>query len=406
MDQHPGRAACFFLALLALVPPAFGCGGGDTSVGFRTPPPFIALADFQPASIVIGQPDAMSAMPNRGGATAANSLFDPGGAAVGSLYVCDCINHRILGFDPVPSTPDPSADFVIGQTDFATATSGIGSGKFNSPRHIGTGGGRLAVADTGNNRVLLWSPLPTSNVTASVVVGQADFVSFGTGTSATTMDSPLGVWLAGGKLIVSEQGNHRVLVYDPVPTTNGAAASLVLGQANFAGGTANRGGAAAADTLDDPAGVWSDGTRLVVADVGNARVLIWNTFPTSNGQAADVVLGKPDFTTIGGTTGADGMSGPTGVASNGTQLFVHCGNSRILVWNAFPTMNGQPADVILGQANDTNFVPNDDDGDNLSDAAPTARTLSHNTFSNVAVSGNRLFVLDAGNHRVLIFIGL
>jgi len=46
-----------------------------------------------------------------------------------------------------------------------------------------------------------------------------------------------------------------------------------------------------------PQGVWIQGTRLFVADTDNSRILVWNTIPTSNYQAADYVLGEPDFNT-------------------------------------------------------------------------------------------------------------
>ena len=42
--------------------------------------------------------------------------------------------------------------------------------------------------------------------------------------------------------------------------------------------------------------VYSDGTHLFVADYDNNRVLIWNNIPTSNGQAANMVLGQPNMT--------------------------------------------------------------------------------------------------------------
>ena len=36
----------------------------------------------------------------------------------------------------------------------------------------------------------------------------------------------------------------------------------------------------------------SDGTRLFIADGGNDRVLVYNTIPTTNGAAADMILGE------------------------------------------------------------------------------------------------------------------
>src|ERR1035438_9238838 len=53
-----------------------------------------------------------------------------------------------------------------------------------------------------------------------------------------------------------------------------------------------------AKSMRGPQGVWIQNGRLYVADTGNNRVLIYNQIPTSNGAAANVVLGAPDFTTF------------------------------------------------------------------------------------------------------------
>jgi len=47
-----------------------------------------------------------------------------------------------------------------------------------------------------------------------------------------------------------------------------------------------------------PQGVWIQNGKLYVADTQNNRVLIYNSIPTANGAAADVVLGAPNFTTF------------------------------------------------------------------------------------------------------------
>jgi hypothetical protein len=44
-----------------------------------------------------------------------------------------------------------------------------------------------------------------------------------------------------------------------------------------------------------PTDVWSDGTRLAVVDNANSRVLIWASIPTTNGQAATIVIGRASF---------------------------------------------------------------------------------------------------------------
>lgn len=77
----------------------------------------------------------------------------------------------------------------------------------------------------------------------------------------------------------------------------------------------------------------SNGTNLIVSDRANARVLIWNTFPTTSHAAADTVLGQAGFTTATQATTQAGMKNPAGLHLNGTDLFVMDGaNSRGLIF--------------------------------------------------------------------------
>ncbi len=45
--------------------------------------------------------------------------------------------------------------------------------------------------------------------------------------------------------------------------------------------------------LYGPRGVWLDDQHLIVCDSGNHRVLIWNGLPSHDHAPADVVLGQP-----------------------------------------------------------------------------------------------------------------
>ena len=56
-----------------------------------------------------------------------------------------------------------------------------------------------------------------------------------------------------------------------------------LGAASV-GGLALPDASPTADHMYAPRGVWTDGTRVVVADSGNHRVLIWHTFPDRDGD--------------------------------------------------------------------------------------------------------------------------
>ena len=90
-----------------------------------------------------------------------------------------------------------------------------------------------------HNRVLIWNRIPASNdIPADVAVGQPDLV---TGTSlpnnlpptASSMRGPQGVWIQNGKLYVADTQNNRILIWNHIPTANGTAADVVLGQPNF-----------------------------------------------------------------------------------------------------------------------------------------------------------------------------
>ena len=87
--------------------------------------------------------------------------------------------------------------------------------------------------------------------------------------------------------------NHRVLIYNSVPTSNGASADVVLGQADF---NSAEDQPASSTSLRDPTAVFSDGVRLIITDLGHNRVLIYNKIPTTNNAPPDVVVGQPDFT--------------------------------------------------------------------------------------------------------------
>src|SRR5262249_10235500 len=98
-------------------------------------------------------------------------------------------------------------------------------------------------------------------------------------------------------------------------------------------------------------GLWSDGTRLAVAS-GN-RILIWNAIPTQNAAPADIVLGQPDFTSNKANNGgvsAASLANVVSIDSDGTGFapaeFV---NNRVLLWTKFPPAIAQPADFVVGQ---------------------------------------------------------
>ena len=128
------------------------------------------------------------------------------------------------------------------------------------------------------------------------------------------------------------------------------AASLVLGQVTFADQLENRGGPADAGALSGPGAPVEAGGRLYVPDIGNHRVLGYVGLPTTNGAVADFVLGQPDATSNGGAVSATGMNAPTAVTADGGVLYVvEFGNHRVLIFRSLPSTTAAPADAALGQ---------------------------------------------------------
>src|SRR5262249_30075662 len=131
------------------------------------------------------------------------------------------------------------ATIALGQPDFTTTTEGITPTRssLRLPTAVASDGVHVVVADTNHNRVLIWNRIPTgNNQPADVVVGQSDFNSAslpGNTPNAKSMRGPQGVWIQNGRLYVADTQNNRVLIYNRIPTSNGASADVVLGQPDF-----------------------------------------------------------------------------------------------------------------------------------------------------------------------------
>ncbi len=105
-------------------------------------------------------------------------------------------------------------------------------------------------------------------------------------------------------------------------------------------------------------GIGSDGTRVVLTDRNNNRVLIWLAPPSGN-TPPDLVLGQPDFTQNNPGSGSHQMNWPVAVSvsATGRVAVTDANNDRVLLWNSFPTSNGQPADLAIRLSQFANPVP-------------------------------------------------
>ncbi|MBK7974234.1 MAG: hypothetical protein IPK07_13460 [Deltaproteobacteria bacterium] len=361
------------------------------------------LPGFATASKVFGQPDFASYASNGAGVTATSLAF-PRGVAVdasGRLFVADTDNNRVLVYNGPWS--DATADLVIGQTSLTANGAGSTLAKLRAPEGVHVdGSGALWVADTGNNRVLKFTSIATG-ATAALAIGGSGAAS------AATMSAPRGVVTdSSGWLYVADTGFSRVLGFT-APVANGDSADVVFGHGgSFTNGNANQGGVSAA-SLALPEKVATDGSgRLWIADTGNQRVLEVDS-PHASGSA-DRVYGQVDasqnavFTTNvanapDGFVNAAGLDGPRGLVldGNGTLWVCDREQSRILAFDSPLAAGTAPrvADRALGKQLFVDASANE----------PSATRMNNpnGVAVDTSVTPNRLWVNDLGNNRVLGF---
>ncbi|MFZ1029415.1 MAG: hypothetical protein WAN66_24695, partial [Limnoraphis robusta] len=156
-----------------------------------------------------------------------------------------------------------------------------------------------------------------------------------------------------------------------------------------------------ATTMFGPRGLcWVENGPLWVADTGHHRLLGWRQRPEIDGQAADWVIGQPDFYQEGqnanGSPTAATVSVPTGICVCGESLAVaDAWNHRVLIWKKVPQDNNIPADIVLGQANFNANEPNRGEFE-------TAANRMHWPYGVFYYNG-LFFVADTGNRRVLVW---
>ncbi len=334
--------------------------GNSRVLGFNT----IPASNGASADFVLGQPDFTTTGYN----LTRDGMKRPQSVSVdnGKFFLTDFRNGRVTIYNTVPTAGPGSPDVVVGQPDFTTDNEDPADSGLDSPEASIAVDGKLIVTDSDNNRVLIWNTIPTVNGTgADIVLGQGDLDhttvndddqddSEDVTPTARTLSFPSGVWSDGVKLVVLDYDNNRVLIWNTFPTVSFTPAEVVLGQEDFTHNARNdddqdgvEDATSSARTLYWPFdGVFCLNNQLFVADYGNNRVLIWNTFPTTNFAPADVVLGQADFTynsendadqdgSGDGTPSTTTLYGPTGIFVVGSQLIVaDCNNFRYLIYDA------------------------------------------------------------------------
>jgi uncharacterized protein (TIGR03437 family) len=235
------------------------------------------------------------------------------------LYIADTYNHRILGFRDARSVrPGDRADIVIGQRNLLRALVNDPTDRADQITQQGLflpaglavdSFGNLYVADSGNGRVLRF-PRPfeqtAGQINPDLVLGQSGPTTKITDASARNMARPYGLaFTSDGSLLASDLAHNRVLLFRRPAGgdfTTGQAAEKVIGQPDFF--STGRGNSP--NRMNTPHSIAVDAQdRLYVCDTANGRIQIYDTVGSL----------PPDPSTVLALTG---LSNPHGIAMNPT----------------------------------------------------------------------------------------
>ncbi len=262
----------------------------------------------------------------------------------GNMWIADVGNNRVLRFPVHPDTGEiaQSADLVIGQTDFDVAMPGNSLDKLHAPSAIRfDSNGWLYVADTANDRVLIFEPPFTT--------GQSATATFG---SEFHHPSSLEVDPLGRGIWVVDAGNHMVELWD----NEGRSVVHVLGKHSYQ--PDRRCGPSLGGV---PGGVHLCfiGGSIAIDAGGNVLVPVYHAaadvfrFPTLATQADGHGYSHPDKRLFyppfeDNFRDRKGIHSARGVATWQDQLIVS-DIKRLMFWNGLDSLvNGQPADGVVG----------------------------------------------------------
>lgn len=314
------------------------------------------------ADVILGKPDFGEVTLNQ---VSGKRVFNPGGVLVdrsvrpNRVYVYDAGNSRVLGLDHLGHCPagTNNGQPCTANSDCPGSTCAIEEGR-DADLVLGQPSlTRSACNGDGNFQTYPQRAPAGASTLCTITESQ---ISLAEGGSFVTMDVD-----GAGNFYVIDWDNNRVLRYNS-PFTTDTVADAVWGQADFAGNSCNRGrgpgspdnqslcfrtqfndgGFAGGVAIDSAGNLW-------VTDSANHRTL---RFPYNSGtglpaQAADLVLGQPDFASSAHGSAMNQMWSPAAarVDGAGAVYVADSANNRVLIFSA-PISTGQTAGGKLNYA--------------------------------------------------------
>jgi hypothetical protein len=198
------------------------------------------------------------------------------------LWIADTGNRRVLFFEAIPTQNYTAADKVIGQINFEERDYDNVNAIWPYSVKISKDG-QMSIADTQYYRVLVWNHWQQAfTQPAATIVGQPDAESNGQNQynlspRANTLNWCYDSCFVNNKLAVADSGNSRILIWNNTPSVNNAAADFLIGQPHFS--VNGESSLSMKTNLENemywPFGLSAADNKLAVADTGNHRIIIY-----------------------------------------------------------------------------------------------------------------------------------
>lgn len=269
------------------------------------------------------------------------------------LLLVDRFNNRVLIWNTLP-TSNEEPDVVLGQPNFTSNNPGTGLDELNWPSGVSTDGKRIVVADSYNNRLLVWNDWPTKNA------DPADL-----SIEHTDLAWPWDVWTNGEKLVATSTSKARALVWNTFPTKNNQAYSFSLKAGGYFG---------------TPRTITSNGDALIISDHNASSSVsstgrgnfVWEDFPSQEDESYDFFIDDP-LDPNGGWL--------TGEFTNQGKLYMI--GTTLYVWSALPT-----------------------DGNDAPDLTITGYNFNSGEPADLVIVGNRLYISVPNSNKVVVYNSL
>jgi thiol-disulfide isomerase/thioredoxin/DNA-binding beta-propeller fold protein YncE len=302
-------------------------------------------------------------------------LAAPGKVAASEhrVAISDTLHNRI-----VIARPDGKIQWTVGDGQAGLVDGGFGEARFSSPQGVFLSGDRLFVADTGNHAVRLVN-LATRQVSTLAGTGRIGHeAARHTDARKAKLRSPWDLVLDGEHLYIAMAGTHQIWRLNLATGAIGPWAGN--GREGIKDGDLMRA------TFSQPSGLALAGRRLYVADAEASAI---RAIDLDRGRVSTLVgEGLFEFGDRDSSLKQSLLQHASGIAA--------IGDSELLVAD---TYNHKLKRLDLDAGHVTTLA-----GDGVAgQGSGRARTSRMNEPGGLAVTGDRIYVADTNNDRILLY---